>query len=241
MMWRNKMMGEKEMGADRGVVVAGAVTARDLEMLRWISKVRFATVEQVCARFAMHSTKAYRRLKPLRELGLLQRDTLLHHQSGCYSITRRGLKALLVSDMSVPRVSLQTYLHDEAVVWEQIAFELRDCEVVTEREMRRRARSSGESFLVRIPSTHKLAASSHRPDLVVRMGDAWHAVEVELSLKSESRLSSILAGYLSAEQYASVVYCVPGSEYVARVRRAGDALGLGRRLKVVTVSDRAAA
>ena len=59
-----------------------ALTARDVEILRWIGRVRFATSEQVAARFEMYSKVAYKRLAVLSGNGLIKRVPVLHNQPG---------------------------------------------------------------------------------------------------------------------------------------------------------------
>ena len=168
---------------------------------------------------------------------------LLHNQPGAHHVTRAGLRMLGMEAMPVPTISLQSFLHDDAVVWEQVNLERSGVEVLTEREMRVAERALGEDHLVRIPPHASTGTSTHRPDLLFRMNGkaAWHAVEVELAPKSEARLSAILTGYLSSPSFIAVVYCVPTTNLIERVRRVGSSVGLGDRLKVVVTQQRAAA
>lgn len=221
------------------------MTERDVELLRWIARVRFATGDQIGSRFGVHRTKAYRRVATLVRLGLVDHVNLLHGQPGVYFITRPGLKFIGENSMPVPTVSLQSFLHDRSVVWEQVQLEKSGAEVVTEREMRHLERTNDDDFVIRIPPSQTSVASTHRPDLALRVStsgrSSWHAIEIEIARKSESRLTSILTGYLASNLYSSVVYCVPSPSLIKRIEKIGTRVGLGKRLKVVVAQDRAAA
>lgn len=235
-MLRVVMSNERDTGHE------ATVTGRDLAMLQWIARCRFAAADQIAARFEIHSTKCYRRIKPMIQADLVKRERLLHNQPGAIHITRKGMRTIGISaDMPVPTISLQSFLHDYAVVWEQINLERKECEVLTEREMRHLARAGDGDYQVRIPATHQDNSATHMPDLAFRIGSDWRALEVELNAKSESRLRAILTGYLVNDLYASVVYCVPNTDAVKRVKNVGDAVGLGKRLRVVLTSEHAAA
>ena len=191
----------------------------------------------------MYSKVAYKRLAVLVGNGFVRRVPMLHNQPGALHITKAGMRMLGISNMPVPTVGLQSFLHDQAVVWEQISLEASGAEVLTEREMRAAERTTGEEYVVRIPPHLSTGASTHRPDLIFRVNSRtkWLAVEVELAAKSEARLLAILGGYRSSEQYVAVVYCVSAVPLMDRVRAAGTSSGLGDRLKVVVAQPRAAA
>ncbi len=45
------------------------VTVRDREVVRWLGRVKVASIEQVKARFGLGQTQAYKRLKGCGRLG----------------------------------------------------------------------------------------------------------------------------------------------------------------------------
>ena len=229
-----------EAGSTGRAAQRHTVTSRDVEILKWITRCRFATTEQVQVRFGLKRSKAFQRLGVLATEGLVKRENVLHRQPGAHRVTRKGL-AMLGTDMPVPTIGLQSFLHDQAVVWEQVNLELSGCETITEREMRYSERALGEAYTVRIPPSQSAGAVTHLPDLAFRMKGLWYAVEVELAPKSEARLSSILLGYLAEPRYDTVVYCVPTQQLITRVTAIGAKLGLGDHLKVVVVRQPAAA
>jgi hypothetical protein len=229
------------MGAGDDAMRQAWLTDRDLEMLRWIGRCRFATADQVEERFGIHSTRCYRRLRPMMEAGLLKRVTLLHRQPGALYVSRRGMRtAGLGDEMPVPTVTLKNFVHDCAVVWEQIRLERGGCEVLTEREMRQLARTTGDAYSLRVAATSHTLAKAHMPDLAFRIGGELRALEVELARKSMDRLTAILAAYAADPRYAGVWYVVPDARFGQRVRAAGDGVGIGERLRVVAAHTTAA-
>lgn len=59
-------------------------------MVRWIGRARFAQAEQVALRFEMDERNAYRRLRGLVGLGLLEHRRIFHAQPGVYLATVAG-------------------------------------------------------------------------------------------------------------------------------------------------------
>lgn len=212
------------------------VTARDIEILKWIARCRFVTTDQVLKRFGLKRSKGFQRLQVLEVEGLVVRERMFHRMPGSARVTRKGLE-MLGSEMPVPTISMQSFAHDQAVVWEQISLELKGCETITEREMRYAERALGESYTVRIPPSQNAGAITHMPDLAFETKGKWYAVEVELAPKNEARLISILSGYLAGPRYHAVVYCVPTKQLITRVNAIGAKLGLGNRLRVVGVQQ----
>lgn len=231
-------MKSKESG--QAAVVARTLTQRDLAMLTWISRVRFATVDQIAARFQIDRKKGWRRLKVLVDAGLLQRTNLLQNQPGVYIATRPGLR-LSGAEFPMATVSLQNFVHDRTVVDVQLQLELDGVTVITEREMRQRERLGEASFAVDVPVPHQAGAASHRPDLAMSSGRKVHAVEIELVAKSHARLESILMAYLASDRYDSVYYVVPGDHDVDRICAAGERLAMGKRLQVALLEGQEAA
>jgi hypothetical protein len=87
------------------------VTGRDLAMVRWLGRQRFAEAGQVARRFGMDERNTYRRLRGLVALGPLDHQRVLHGQPGVYLATREGLAAVGLR-LPAPRVDLRTYAHD---------------------------------------------------------------------------------------------------------------------------------
>ena len=91
-------------------------------MVRWIGRLRFVEARQITARFAMDHRNAYRRLRGLVALELLEHRRIFHGEPGAYSATRAGLRAAGLA-LSPPRVDIRTYHHDRAEAAVMIALE----------------------------------------------------------------------------------------------------------------------
>ena len=113
------------------------LTGRDLEIVRWIGRLRFAEAEQVASRFGMDARNAYRRLRGLVAVGLLEHRRVFHAQPGAYAATRFGLQS---AGLRLPpaRLDVRTYRHDRiaAGVAVELEREFGAAAVVTERELR---------------------------------------------------------------------------------------------------------
>jgi hypothetical protein len=196
---RIKEIEEEEEGAGSGAVgqagsdeeVAGSgrggfrVTARDVELVRWIGRGRFATAVQVQTRFGLHRAKTYSRLRGLVAAGLIRYEQPFR-TAGVYAATRAGLGTVGLDDLRVATVAPGSYAHELAIVDVQVGLELAQggARVLTEREMRR----LGEAYMVRITDAHR-SDSRHWPDLALEL-DAGRrlAIEVELTQKSAKRV-----------------------------------------------------
>src|ERR1041384_3376751 len=113
------------------------VTERDMAMGAWIGKQRFAEAIQVARRFGMDERNAYRRLRGLVGLGMLEHRRVFHGRPGVYWSTRSGLAAVGVR-LPPPGVDIRTYEHDRLAA--SIAIDLEGefgrPAVITERELR---------------------------------------------------------------------------------------------------------
>ena len=185
-------------------------------MVRWIGRLRFVEARQITARFAMDHRNAYRRLRGLVALELLEHRRIFHAEPGAYSATRAGLRAAGLA-LTPPRVDIRTYHHDraEAAVMIALEREFSAQRVLTERELR--SRDAGAPQRPRYAvwrGAQRTRRGLHFPDLAVEVdGDATLAVEVELSAKGRRRLESIIAAYVRARHVAGVRYYAAPAAY----------------------------
>jgi hypothetical protein len=184
------------------------LTARDLEIISWTGRLRFAEAAQVARRFRMDRRNAYRRLHRLVAHSLLDHRRIFHALPGAYLVTKGGLDAAGLQ-LPRPRVDVRSYRHDREVAWVLIALESEfgPTAILSERELRSRdLRSPGWPRYAVWRGNHRTRRGLHFPDLAVERRDGLLAVEVELTGKGRARLDSIVAGYVRARHVAAVRY-----------------------------------
>lgn len=193
------------------------VTERDVAMVAWVGRQRFAEAELVARRFGMDRRNTYRRLRGLVALGLLKHRRVFHGRPGVYWATRLGLATAGVR-LPVAGVDIRTYEHDRLAVTVAVDLERefgREA-VRTERELRSHdARAAEPRYGIRRRSGRGGDQRGlHFPDLAVEL-ERPLAVEIELTAKGRTRLDSIVGGYVRARHIAGVRY------YLAAQARAG--------------------
>jgi hypothetical protein len=184
-------------------------TYRDAEIVGWIGRLGSAGAEHVMRRFGMGRSVAYRRLGSLTDDGLLEHRAVLFGRPGMYSATAAGLRWQGLGRLAVCSVRPGGFEHAWQVA--RVATELHsampDWEVVSEREFGSIEADRAELFasvqVGRVADRPLL----HRPDLALaRAGTCAVPVEVELSIKSASRLATICRGWARARHIDRVYY-----------------------------------
>jgi hypothetical protein len=231
---RTAVRGQLHLGAGTTVVRGFRVTARDKQIVRWISRLRMATAAQVAARFRLGRAVTYTRLGGLLQLGLLEHVRIFHSEPGVYCATRLGLS---VAGLELPpaRIDIRSYAHDvdlSALVID-LEREFGPEQVTTEREMRAMDTSlasdddRSQLFGVELAGAHgqlQLTPAGrprlHFPDCAAvdasdASMDTLLAVELERTAKGRARLRRILPGYIAARHIGAVRYYAVGE----RVRR----------------------
>jgi DNA-binding transcriptional ArsR family regulator len=220
------------------------LTEPDLELLRALAEQRIAVIDQAAHWLGVGPSTAQRRVRRLREAGLLESGRLFERGSPMVRITAAGLKRI-DSPLGKPGQKLDEYRHDVGVGWVWTA--ARDgvfgemAEIISERGMR-----SHDTRLERMAFGERLVAEDgeprgvgigafgpdgkpqrHYPDLLMR-SRAGHtiAVELELSSKGRSRLEKIMDAYASDGRIDAVLYLVPDARMAARIREAASRAGI---------------
>lgn len=213
-------------------------TARDAEIVAWIGCLGAAGAEHVMGRFGMSRSMAYHRL------GLLTKDRLLEHRGvlferpGMYTATRAGLRWRGLDRLGVFRVGPGAFEHAWQVA--QAAVELHCAmpgwNVLSEREVRA-VEADGEGLFASAQVGGDERKGLHRPDLVLLSQEGYVvAVEVELSVKSASRLAAICRGWARARHIDGVCYlAAPGP--ARAVERAVSKTRAGDRVRVFGLDD----
>lgn len=211
---------------------ARRIVSRDVAILAWLARQRFATAAQVGERFSMSSDRAARRLGQLAGAGCLDRRQPYAAPS-VYLVSRTGL-AVAGSELPPPELDLRTYRHDLGLTALALELELAGETTVTEREMRHREATGTGSYAARFtPDPSGRSPRRHFPDLAVERHDGrLDAYELELTPKRTRRLSAILRAYRRSLHVASVVYYVDRRDVGQRLEELARTLHLEGRLSV---------
>jgi hypothetical protein len=221
------------------------VTARDRSVLRFIAAQRFVLACHVNSLLGRDPVVAYRRLAGLVEAGLLSYRRIFHAEPGAFMVTNGGL-AMIDSPLPRPKLDFRTYRHDVGTVWLWLAaYRGRfgpPAELHTEQQLRAADRDGAADrrrFCVEIDGHDRRGRPrKHHPDLLVVHPDgSYTAAELELTLKSRSRLESILLGYGVAPRLTRVEYVSDSEPVAASVQTAVSTFGLDALVRVHYLPD----
>lgn len=218
------------------------LTARDLDILRWIARHGVVTAELVGRRFFWRPERrdygkwaAYRRLRALGELGYVQSNKPFAHRSAVLRVTREGAR---IADVGLRPATLvlAELEHTLALValTEYLLFEYRGAELTTERELRAqryRALRDGvretevgrtPDALLRLPTKSSVGAQ----------GVETVAIELDIKRKDRRTMESVVRRY-DHEAVDRVWWYVPRAR-VARTREVVELLHAEDRFEVRT-------
>ena len=91
-------------------------TARDSEIITFISRHKFATAEQVAEFMEISLKGAYRRLKILVDNKYLYHERIFLQRPGVYYPSRKGIQASGCEISPIKELPLGTYNHDIKLV-----------------------------------------------------------------------------------------------------------------------------
>lgn len=185
------------------------VTERDRAILQWIGRHGIVTRDHVANRFFARGDgqagkwAAYRRVRILIELGLLQQDHTFWREAQVLRLTTSGARFADV-DVRPARLVLSDVRHALAVVdlTEFLLSELpKSTVLVTEREIRTvRLRD------VRLDPS--IVGTGRMPDAELQKGGSRIAVELDLTPKRSALYEEILTSYMQ-QRYDEVWWYVP--------------------------------
>jgi hypothetical protein len=187
--------------------------ARDLELLRWLAEQYGARVDQVEMLLTCGPRTVQRSLARLRAAGLVETRRLLVGERAWAIPTSKGLRTAGQGfGMWHPRLGLLAHVAAVNNVRLHIARRSPESEWVCERSLARE-REPGE----------------HLPDALVITEGRRVAIEVELSVKSQRRVRSIL-DELSGRFEAILYFCAPAPDrQLSQLAESGRWPGLGVR------------
>ncbi len=201
------------------------LTARDREIAKWIGRQGVVRAEHVMTRFSIGRTATYRRLHELVDYGLVRRHRLLYNDGGLLTATAEGLRWAELHRLSPARISLALVPH--MIASAALAADARaaaGARNTPQRPGASRGRERGRAAAgVRHPRTRstrsRTACTGPTSRSLAADGERVVAIEIELTLKTKTRLERILRGYLRNRNVASVRYYAP-PQIAEAVRRA---------------------
>jgi hypothetical protein len=216
------------------------LTARDIEMLRWVTRHGVVTTEHVARKFfwrpqerAIGRWAALRRLRILENLGLLLRDKPFAHHPDVMRVSGNGARLADLGIRSAPLV-LAELRHTLAVVGltEYLLAANPGAELITERELRglrHRERQSGG----------RAPGSGRCPDGILRLptrdeGESQSrvvAIELDRVRKDLRSMEAIIHGY-DEELAIDVIWWYVPSTHLARITELVRALRANDRIEV---------
>lgn len=167
-------------------------TDRDAHIVSWIGCLGAAGAEHVIRQFEMSRSMAYQRLNSLTGDGLLEHHAVLYGRPGMYTATLAGLRWQGIARLGAFNMRPGGFEHAWQVAHTavELGHAMPDWQVVSEREIRAMEREDQELFASVQVGQVGGRSILHRPDLVLTCPDGLVVpIEVELSIKSASRLS----------------------------------------------------
>ncbi|HEY5193141.1 MAG TPA: hypothetical protein VIJ39_04615 [Solirubrobacteraceae bacterium] len=214
-------------------------THRDAQIADWIARLGAAGAEHVMSRFSLSRSVAYARLNSMVRDELLEHHAVLYARPGMYTATSAGLHWQGLESLGKFAVSPGGFEHAWQVTQATVQIEnsLAGWTVFSEREIRAVETNSGKLFASAKTGAVADRLALHRPDLAVeRPGGKVTSIEIELSIKSSSRLAAICRGWARARHIDHVYYlATPGP--ASAVKRAARNTHATNRVRVLAIEE----
>jgi hypothetical protein len=214
-------------------------THRDAQIVDWIARLGAVGAEHVMSRFSLSRSVAYARLNSLVCDGLLEHHAVLYARPGMYTATPAGLRWQGLESLGKFAVRPGGFEHAWQVAQATVQIEngLAGWPVFSEREIRAVETNSGKPFASAEVGAVADRPAFHRPDLAVECpGGKVASIEIELSIKSSSRLAAICCGWARARHIDCVYYlAAPGPANA--VTRAAHNAHATNRVRVLAIEE----
>lgn len=225
-----------------------ALTDADLAVLGPLAENRFLIAAQLAALLDVSEAAAARRLRRLRDAGLVSFGPL-PDRGGQFvaTATRAGLRRIGAA-ANETRLDRVNYRHDLDVGWLWLAARAGAfgplTRIVTDRQMRgadgARTRAPDLEPPNAIPHGIGLGLlgprgqiQRHYPDLLLRTASGHEvAIELELTRKSTRRVERIMTAYASDARIDAVLYLVPSAAIASAVADAAARVGVSELVHV---------
>jgi hypothetical protein len=202
------------------------LTETDLGMLQFLSRHRFATLDQLGRRFGRQNGHVRRRTSLMGQAGYIVGLPVRPFAPWVWLPTKEGMAVVGLGALPTPDYSPVTHDHTLGCVDLAIAYELAGVHVVAEREARSPALAERDWSL---PGQGR---SRMYPDLIaLREGLEPEAIELELNAKTPTVWGHKLAAY-AASEYRRVTYWLPDRSLSQRFAKVVDAEGLAHLVRI---------
>lgn len=222
-----------------GEIVLGP---RDMDMLFWILRMRYATADQVARRFSATYMATIRRLRALGEMGFVTNQKIFHGVNDIWLPTPSAAKLVVSPLKAAPSVSLARAAHTLGCTDLATEFELAGYTVATEREIWALARLDAREIappnlqpLIPQGATAAERAGAQIPDLVIFTQDGPLAIELELNVKDKAEWKAIFAAYRRMGTYTGGIIYYTQSRWIgAALTRTIEQAGMSQSIRVMT-------
>jgi len=213
-------------------------THRDAQIVDWIARLGGAGAEHVMRRFSLSRSVAYARLNSMVHDELLEHHAVLCARPGMYTATPAGFRWQGLESLGKfavrPGGFERAWQVAQATV--QIENALAGWPVFSEREIRAVETNSGKLFASAKTGAVADSPALHRPDLAVERPDGKVAsIEIELSIKSSSRLAAICRSWARARHIDRVYLAESGPANA--VKRAAHDAHATNRIRVLAIEE----
>ncbi len=221
-------------------------------MLGPLAEHRILIAPQIALVLAVTVDAAGRRMRRLRDAGLVSYGPVFKGAPGIAMITRDGLKAL-GSSAPEPKFDARAYRHDVGVGWLWLAarrgvFGALDG-LITEQAMMSADKAAGAMTARPGREPYGLGIGMlgphgnpqrHYPDLLLTTHTGHRvAIELELTAKSRHRMDRIMTAYASDARIDRVLYLVPDAALAQRVSDAARRAGISEMVQVRRLAPKA--
>lgn len=218
------------------------LTNRDMEITKFLSRVKIARPDQIEERFQISRSTAYARLAVLIENGLVASAGGISPQGKVFYATRKGNRRIKFG-LPTAKPTVGAVTHDLAMTTVVAGLESNGFPCMPERELRGYRtyfNSSRFQFLINDYLTGRYV--NHSPDIIfeLEMDGPFIAIEVELSNKNVRRWRDILRGFndrTDVNGFIGVLYIAHPNAGPDRIERIAKEVGLDDRFQLRLTTD----
>lgn len=178
------------------------LTERDIRILYFINDFGFCEMPQIENMFGLTKRRSYQVMERLLTAGLVKHERVFHGRHGVYRLSKKG--AGYTDLPALTRITLAHYNHSLAVldVYLYLRRKHPDVQWLSERHLVHEKYFDGVGKRGHLPDGILLVQGEDNKEQKI-------AIEVELRLKSKTRIEKILKWYTSQFDFAEVWYFCP--------------------------------